>query len=107
MIHAFASSTSASVAYEPRHTDLVKMIAFNIHRRLPASVELDDLEIAGIGAGDAERALGLRLLTRRVLARCARVAVTRWRSSGCSGRRATAGRPGGTGAPSRAATRAR
>ncbi|MCA8922006.1 MAG: hypothetical protein KDD82_09370 [Planctomycetes bacterium] len=40
------------------------------------AVELDDLEIAGIGAGDAERALGLRLLTRRVLARCARVAVS-------------------------------
>lgn len=47
MIHATTGTATSSVAYEPGHTELVKVIAQTIHRRLPASVELDDLVSAG------------------------------------------------------------
>jgi RNA polymerase sigma factor for flagellar operon FliA len=38
---------SRAVAYRAEHSELVRMIACKIHRRLPSSVELDDLVSAG------------------------------------------------------------
>lgn len=42
-----SNAAASTVAYRAEHSELVRMIAHKIHRRLPASVELDDLVSAG------------------------------------------------------------
>jgi RNA polymerase sigma factor for flagellar operon FliA len=47
MLNNTSAAHSPTVAYQPKHTQLVRMIAHHIHRRLPSSVELDVLVSAG------------------------------------------------------------
>lgn len=55
MTPGLAETRARSEAHIVQHTDLVRAIAHNIHRRLPPSVELDDLISAGhIGLLTAE-----------------------------------------------------